>query len=225
MAEKTDELERITDSDPVSIAAGAREDKLVAKEFDEFDSETPDETEQIKARIEETRNQMGETIDAIQERLSLANIQEQVSETVSNAIETAKDTAYDATIGKAVNIMRNVGDGITHTEAFRTVKTNPFPFVLIGLGAGLLAYQGLSGRGGTRRGNGRSFANRERSDYQGDTSRFDSARRAVGSVTERAYEGVSEVADKASTALGTVSDAAGNAYERRSVRARCTSRA
>lgn len=213
MAEKTNELERVTDSDPVSIAAGAREDELVAQEFDEFAPETPDETEQIKAQIEETRNQMGETIDAIQERLSLANIQEQVSETVSNAIETAKDTAYDATIGKAVNIMRNVGDGITHTEAFRTVKKNPFPFALIGLGAGLLAYQGLSGRGGTRRGNGRAFANHDRSDYQGDTSRFDSARRAVGSVTERAYEGVSGVADKASNALGTVSEAAGTAYE------------
>jgi predicted ribosome quality control (RQC) complex YloA/Tae2 family protein len=54
------------------------------------DANGDDRTEEIKAKIEETRADMGETIDAIQERLSYANISEQVSEQVSNAIETAK---------------------------------------------------------------------------------------------------------------------------------------
>src|SRR5687768_5212301 len=53
-------------------------------------TETNGDTEHIRQEIEETRNSMGETIDAIQERLSIANISEQVSEQVSNAIETAK---------------------------------------------------------------------------------------------------------------------------------------
>src|SRR5687767_9913099 len=109
MAEKTDELRRVDELDPVSTAAGAGSDEFLQKYSEtETDAELravgitddePEDTEQIKARIEETRSQMGETIDAIQERLSLANIQEQVSETVNNAIESAKDTAYDATIG------------------------------------------------------------------------------------------------------------------------------
>src|SRR5688572_23317016 len=119
------------------------------------DANGDDRTEEIKAQIEETRNQMGETIDAIQERLSFANISEQVSETVNNAIESAKDTAYDATIGKAVNFMKNVGDGVSHSDAFRTVKSNPLPFALIGVGTGLLAYQTFSKSSSGRKGNGR----------------------------------------------------------------------
>jgi ElaB/YqjD/DUF883 family membrane-anchored ribosome-binding protein len=210
MAEKTNELERAGGSDAVSIAAGARDEELAEREFEDLALDAPEETEQIKARIEATRNQMGETIDAIQERLSFANISEQVSETVSNAIETAKDTAYDATIGKAVNIMRNVGDGVAQTGAFKTVRENPFPFALIGLGAGLLAYQQLSNRGGTRRGNGRAIADRSYLSNRDDGSKFDSARHAVGSAAGRAYHGV---ADKANTALETVSNAAGSAYE------------
>ena len=95
MAEKTNELETTGSSDAVSIAAGAQNEEQIEREFDDLAVDPPDETEQIKARIEETRSQMGETIDAIQDRLSFANISEQVSETVSNAIETAKDTAYD----------------------------------------------------------------------------------------------------------------------------------
>src|SRR5688572_20207201 len=124
MAEKSSELERVDKLDPISQSAGADKDEFLERySADYSDSErrdfgeAPEETEQIKARIEETRNQMGGTIDAIQGRLSLANISEQVSETVSSAIETAKDTAYDATIGKAVNFMKNFGDGVTHSEA------------------------------------------------------------------------------------------------------------
>jgi hypothetical protein len=201
MAEKTDELK----TDAIATSAIGRGGDLVEREFDDLALDAPAETEQIKAQIEETRNQMGDTIDAIQERLSLANISEQVSETVSHAIETAKDTAYDATIGKAVNIMTNVGDAVTQTEAFKTVKKNPWPFALIGLGAGLLAYQGLS-RGGSRRGNGRSIADFDAREYRGGDSRLDSTRKAVSSVAHG-------VAEKASTALETVSGAAGSAYE------------
>src|SRR5438067_937830 len=57
----------------------------------EMTGEHPDETEHLRSQIEETRKEMGETIDALQEKLSFSNVSEQVSETVSNAIETAKD--------------------------------------------------------------------------------------------------------------------------------------
>jgi methyl-accepting chemotaxis protein len=104
MAEKSTDLTKVDDLDPVSNAAGA-DSKDALEGFDrsyELGSEkTGEETDHIKAQIAQTRSQMGETIDAIQDRLSFANISEQVSETVNSAIETAKDTAYDATIGKA----------------------------------------------------------------------------------------------------------------------------
>src|SRR5688572_21610204 len=111
-----------------------------------LDANGADRTEEIRTKIEETRADMGETIDAIQERLSFANISEQVSEHVSNALETAKETVYDATIGKVVHLMKNTGNGISHSQVLRTVKDNPLPFILIGAGAGLLAYQGFSGK-------------------------------------------------------------------------------
>src|SRR5215203_5821825 len=166
MAERPGELNSSDRLDPVSTTAGAGDDGFLERySEDDTDTElrdfsadtgtdvTAEETEQIKAQIEETRSQMGETIDAIQERLSLSNVSDQVSETVSSAIETAKDTAYDATIGKAVNFMKNVGDGFSDSGAFRTVRNNPLPFALIGLGTGLLVYQGYT-RKSSRTGNG-----------------------------------------------------------------------
>src|SRR5687768_5122247 len=226
MAEKSSELERVDKLDPVSTSAGAGNADFVETYSEDYSdpvrgeldnvSDVPEETEQIKARIEETRNQMGETIDAIQERLSFANISEQVSETVSNAIETAKDTAYDATIGKAVNFMRNVGDGVTHSNALRTVRQNPFPFALIGIGAGLLAYQTYS-KGSSRRGNGHD----RRYDGRGNgESRVGLASAAVTGATGRAYDGISDTAGKtyesvknvAGTALETVSGTVSNVY-------------
>lgn len=109
-------------------------------------ADASNDTENIRAQIEETRAGMGETIDAIQERLSLANISEQVSEQVNNALETAKDTVYEATVGKVVDFMKNTGREISSSSLVTTAKENPLPFVLIGLGAGLLAYQGFSRR-------------------------------------------------------------------------------
>ena len=212
MAEKSGELKSVDQLDPVSTAAGAGSNITLEKYSDEYPAarreansgDAPEETEQIKAQIEETRSQMGETIDAIQERLSFANISEQVSETVSNAIESAKDTAYDATIGKAVNFMKDLGDGVSHSGAFKTIRSNPFPLALIGIGAGLLVYQSFGKKSSHRigfegRGNGST-----------EESTFDSARKSIGNTTSRAYEGLT---DKATTALDSVSTAAGTAYE------------
>ena len=206
MAEKSTELNRYDPAEGVERDASIDRADLSA-------GGAPEEMEMIRARIEETRKEMGETIDAIQERLSLSNISEQVSETVSNAIETAKDTAYDATIGKAVGFMKNVGDEVTHSNAFRTIKSNPFPIALIGIGAGLLAYQTL-GPGRSRSGNGgrRSY---------GDSQRRLTDGRSSPGMLSRAYEGVSEragsavdtVTEKTSAAYESVSGALGRAYE------------
>ncbi len=220
MAERSGELKSVDRLDPVSTSAGARNDEFLER-YNEDDPETgsnrmgtlsavadaPEETEQIKARIEETRNQMGETIDAIQERLSFANISEQVSETVSNAIETAKDTAYDATIGKAVNFMKNVGDEVTHSGAFRTLRKNPLPLALIGVGAGLLAYQAYAKGKSSHRGNGRDFDGRY--GHSGDSG-FRSAGDTISGSAGRAFDGISNTAGNA---LESVKGVAANAYD------------
>lgn len=219
MAEKSGELKGLDNLDPVSTAAGAGNDQFLEKysvsddrALDARSSDEPEDTEQIKARIEETRSQMGETIDAIQDRLSFANISEQVSETVSNAIETAKDTAYDATIGKAVNFMKDVGDGVTSSGAFKTAKNNPFPLALIGIGTGLLVYQAYAKKSSYRGSNGGNYGRRlaDGRDRTTGESTFDSARQSIGNVAGKAYDGIS---DTATSALDTVANVAGSAYE------------
>jgi len=213
MAEKSSELTNVEDLDTDSTMT-EREDRLETYEGENYElssDETPEETEHIKAKIEQTRSQMGETIDAIQERLSLSNISEQVSETVNSAIETAKDTAYDATIGKAVNFMKNVGDEVSHSSAFIVMKKNPLPLALIGLGAGLLAYQSYSSKS-SYRGNGGTY----RKNLYDDRSRATnyavtgSSSKGIGQTASQTMQGVT---DKASSALESVSSSAGAAYD------------
>lgn len=203
------------------------------REVDEISDDATDETEQLKAQIEETRSQMGETIDAIQEKLSVENIteqvKEQVSETFNNALETAKDTVYGATIGnlgKAGRIMQNVGRELSNTEAGKFARKNPFPLVLIGLGVGLLAYE-LSNGGKKRRSAYRYYdendreSNRGRSLSSSVSGKLKSATGKIGDSASNAYESVSNtagnalhsVSDAANSAYGSVSNAASNAYE------------
>ncbi len=83
----------------------------------------------IRHQIKETRVQMGQTIEQIQERLSPERLKEQ-----------AKETIREATIGKVEEMtnkaereMKSWRRRITHT-----VKENPVPAALIGIGIGWL---------------------------------------------------------------------------------------
>ena len=181
---------------------------------DEIDMNGEDRTEEIRAKIEETRADMGETIDAIQERLSFANISEQVSEQVSNVIETAKETAYDATIGKVVGFMKNTGNGISHSSMVRTVTDNPLPFILIGAGAGLLAYQGFSGKG-RRSGQGdraRYLTGAQRTEHDTEPSvpreAVRAARDSVSNAAGNAYRSVTRAAENTYTEAGELANRA-----------------
>ena len=178
------------------------------------DDEVNDDTEQLRHEIEETRSSMGETIDAIQERLSIANISEQVSEQVSNAIETAKDSAYDATIGKVANFMKQTGNSITSSSFGRSISANPWPYALIGLGSAWLIYSNMgsdkrrySGNGGMRYGKRNylgSQGNRE-------TGQAGGMRTGSGEGVSGAYD---SVASTASGAMDTVSTTASQTYNK-----------
>lgn len=176
------------------------------------DDNASEETENIRAQIVETRAGMGETIDAIQEKLSLSNISEQVSEQVNNAIETAKDTVYEATLGKVVHFMKNTGRDISSSSFITTAKENPLPFVLIGLGAGLLAYQGLSKRSG-----GSTIGYRRQPRQLSESSVMRKAQGGIRNVKDSvsnaagsAYDGVSRAAG---SAIDGVTKAAENTYQ------------
>jgi ElaB/YqjD/DUF883 family membrane-anchored ribosome-binding protein len=213
MAEKTDELTSFDSVDPSAstrralekypeggpVSASEKRETLESRE------EVPEETGHLKAQIEETRHQMGETIDAIQEKLSFSNISEQVSEQLNNAIETAKHTVYDATIGKAVNYMKDIGSDISGSSAVKMVRNNPLPFVLIAAGAGLLAYNSYSGRG-------RSSERRTpRQDAPGSEP-TSAARSLLGSAREKAGGIAESVGSAAGSAYESVAGAASGTY-------------
>jgi ElaB/YqjD/DUF883 family membrane-anchored ribosome-binding protein len=116
----------------------------------------------IEAEIEQTRAEMSETIDAIQQRLSPENLKEEAKETASELAEHAKqaareavqhavhearahareaildarDAVRDATIGRVEQMARTVSDTTEDTRygIVETVKQNPIPAALAGIG-------------------------------------------------------------------------------------------
>jgi phage-related protein len=202
MAEKSGELENTNESND-EYALTRAESTDVESSLSDVDA--TDEPEQIKAQIEETRAQMGETIDAIQEKLSFSNISEQVSEQINSAVETAKDAVYDATIGKAGTFMKNFGNELSKTNVVKTARENPFPFLLIGLGVGLLAYNGFGGKRRSNGGNVSSINKYLPSQIPGKAT-LKSAQEKIGGAA-------SSVSNAASNAYGSVSNAASSAYE------------
>jgi ElaB/YqjD/DUF883 family membrane-anchored ribosome-binding protein len=178
---------------------------------DRTDGDSPAE---IKERIEETKSQMGETIDAIQDKLSLQNISEQVSEQVNNAVETAKDALYDATVGKARTIMKDIGEDITNSTAFKTVKNNPLPFILIGVGAGMLAYQGMSQKPRTDMRRYRTGRRLEAGESYRESESGSLSNSVTDTVSKAATGAYDKVAGAVSTAYSGAGDVVHNAYDR-----------
>src|ERR687897_251500 len=78
-------------------------------------------TREIRAEIEQTREDLSETVNAIQDRL-------QPSTLASNAVDSVKDAARER--------IRDVAD----TETVRYVRANPMPTAMIGIGLAGLAW-------------------------------------------------------------------------------------
>jgi ElaB/YqjD/DUF883 family membrane-anchored ribosome-binding protein len=117
-------------------------------------ADSDENTEQLRADIEDTRAEMSQTINEIQERLSPEHLVGQVKETVR-----------EATIGKVERVMERVGETISGVaeparevagragtaikEAGSTVADsvwkNPIPVALIGLGVGMLLVRNFRG--------------------------------------------------------------------------------
>ncbi len=229
MAERSSELENLDRIDPVPPPTVAESGHALAERSGDYTvseahkfgaapvSDADQETEHIKAQIEETRSNMGETIDAIQDRLSFANISEQVSEQVNNAIETAKDTVYDATMGKAVNFMKNAGNELSHSSIVTAAKDNPLPFLLIGVGAGLLAYNSLGKKqrrslSFDRQIGDKSF-DRHLDDNAAGRSGYSDPKRSLTASAQQTASGVKDsVSNAAATAYDGVAGAAGSVY-------------
>jgi len=89
----------------------------------------------IKADIEQTRSEMSQKINQIQERLDPTRLKEQAQETVRSAVSDSTDALVSFVRG-------NAGDfGYTVVE---TIKRNPVPAALVGVGLGWLIFKSFS---------------------------------------------------------------------------------
>lgn len=176
MGEATDKIgttdwdnDRITSTQEsyTSAASGSAED---------------DDTEQIRAEIEDTRAEMSQTINEIQERLSPEHLVGQVKETVREAtigkVERVMETISEAT-EPARQAMGRAGSAIAETG--RTVGNsmwkNPIPVALIGLGVGMLMMRRFRSNGGNGYERPRVAGGRRRSmmmdtDYESGQGRY-----------------------------------------------------
>lgn len=204
MGERTGKLEEIQKREEMDL-----ETRNIKTDVETYNNKTPEE---IRSQIENTRQQMGETIEEIQERLSISHITEQVKEEVSEQISDAwkatKESVLGATIDKTGEIMEYVNKGldkVSDTKIGRAARENPIAFTLLGAGLGMLlynAYQGSSSPYDKR------YYSRSRRDYD---NRYDRSERNYSSGTERTALEAAKA--KAGNAYDSAADTAGSAYE------------
>jgi len=189
------------------------------------------ETAAIREDIEQTRAEMGGTIDAIQEKLDPEVLQEQAKDTIreakeaaievaDHAIQQAREAVRGATIGKVEDMARYAGDaagGWRHTFV-ETVKTHPIPAAIAGLSLGYLFLNRESGplrsnrHGGVIDSRGEDYRSREGYGlYQREEAR---AYGAYGSYGDGGERGEATVAERAGALADQAKGAAGQALDR-----------
>jgi hypothetical protein len=147
--------ERIGDAHSVGAVHTAGDTAAASDDVDR-------ETREIRRDIEQTREEMSETIDAIQEKLRPANI-------VSNAAERAKNATMERvrhmtqSAGDAANRVM-YGSGGRSEGMMGTIRENPIPAALIGIGAAWW-YMSSRSRGNERYGYDARYRYRAGGDY------------------------------------------------------------
>jgi ElaB/YqjD/DUF883 family membrane-anchored ribosome-binding protein len=170
-------------------------------------TDTDDELGQTRAQIEQTRAELSTTIDAIQEKLSPQNIAQQ-----------AKDTVKEATVGKAQEMVSNASDTASDlvnnagssakgfgANLIETVKSNPVPAAIAGIGLGWLIMSGRQQNTGST-----SYSDQYNSNPRG----YDPGR--SGQYNYGSYQGSngSPLGDRISGAQDKVGDLAGQAQDK-----------
>jgi len=114
------------------------------------------EVDQLVVEIEETRVEMTSTVEEIGDRLDPKNI-----------MAGAKETVREATVGKVEQMANSAGEMVSNagqtaqeagTGLIDTIKKNPIPAAMAGIGLGLLAKAARSEQGSRRSGMGYSGA-------------------------------------------------------------------
>jgi ElaB/YqjD/DUF883 family membrane-anchored ribosome-binding protein len=92
-------------------------------------------SEDIRREIEHTRSELGNTVDAIQDRLKPDNLRAQAQEAIQGTLTDTADSIVNYVTGHRSELQSSL---------METVKRNPLPSLLIGAGVGWLLVDMLS---------------------------------------------------------------------------------
>lgn len=165
----------------------------------------PEQTAAIRDDIERTRDRMGDTIEALGERLNPARIKQQV-----------KDNIREATIGKVQNMANNAKHRVEEggRGLVATIRENPIPAAMIVGGLGWLLFARRSGDAevaAIRRPVVSEFDPTWTENAHGSLEAGTGASKvgdAAHKVADSASSAAHKVADTASSAAGKVADVA-----------------
>lgn len=201
----------ISSVDRDAYDADERSASFVSPAEENVDTSDP---EAIRANIERTRADMTSKIDEIQERLAPANLAEQAKEAVRDATIGKVEDLREATIGKVEDIMQSAGDNVEYARQsmFETVRSNPIPAALVGLGLGWLLMnrrsapqQRYSGRGAPRSDRGSYRPDDESPRYYDRETRYGGqGNYSETRYAEGRYGGEQGIADRARETAGSV---------------------
>jgi len=149
------------------------------------------EAAEIRAEIEEAREEMGGTLNELGDRLEPSHLMQQ-----------AKENVRDATIGRVEETARGTTDMV-----METIKRNPIPAALAGAGLALL-WMNRSEGGSYRSGDYRKYR------YRGEYDRAGQGiGEKVGEVGSTVGGAVGNVRDGAGEAVSTVAQGANQAAD------------
>ena len=156
--------------------------------------------EEIREEIEQTRLEMSETIDALQERLNPDHVKEQ-----------AIGAVRAATIGRAEEALGGAGQSVkgTSSRMIDSVKQNPIPAAMIGIGVGWLIMRSRSSAGSAQ-------ASPQGQQRLGDVTSAgkEQAAQTVGQVQQQASQAVSQAQQRAEQTASQLQDTAGRVSQR-----------
>jgi ElaB/YqjD/DUF883 family membrane-anchored ribosome-binding protein len=136
MGEGADEMSRPGDyiGSPDVDADAAR--RQAESDTNEASSDSEANVSEIRESIRQTRADMTETIDALQERLSPSHMKDQVKEHVREQYTQLRNTIRVATVGKVEDMVERMSDtvNVTRRSIMETVSANPVPSALVGIG-------------------------------------------------------------------------------------------
>lgn len=187
----------------------------------------------LRADIRNTRDRVGDTLEQLGERLNPNHLKEQVREQVLDNVTQLKDqvreTIRDATIGRVEHMAQNAANRVNATRHSMadTIRENPIPAAMVGLGLGWLFMNRRQDTDDTSRGS---------MDYQGGRSNYaaprmtsgesasgsqsyggsggresgavDQARERVNELGHTVRDSAGQLADRAQDAAGAVADRA-----------------